>query len=195
MENAPVPPFLMDTVETMSFGRRAGEWDLKLSDEARGASSERVLAVFFECFPWASPHDSPTNYIPRPPERGGSEGDPGFEVSLTLRLFWLGPDGELGESHLPDAGELIYDRVAGFVFFSIWPNLFTDVVPIYERRSADAFNSREMPWAPAAQRNRQRLAASLACWGKAMPGQILSPESELVDGVTNNGFRDTATPL
>jgi hypothetical protein len=192
MDSAPIPKFLAATLETMGFRRHAGEWDFELTGEARQAPSQRVLAVFFECFPWASVYESPTNAIPGP-SSSMPEDDAGFETSLTLRLFWLGADGQLGESELPDAGKLIYDRVDGMVFLTIWPNLFTDTVPIYERHSADVFGHRDVPWAPAAQRNRQQLASSLACWATSMPGEVLSAESDLVDGVHNDGFSDAAT--
>jgi hypothetical protein len=194
MDSAPVPRFLADTLETMSFGRRAGEWDFEPVGEARGAPSEQVLAVFLECFPWASLHEPPTNEIPDPPEVGGPDHDAGFEASLTLRLYWFDPTGKLGESDLPDAGGLVYDRTGGLVFFTVWPNLFTDTVPLYERRTPDLLKANEVSWQPAAQRNRQRLTTSLACWTKTMPGQILSAESELVEGVRIDGFSDTATP-
>src|SRR5262245_43126069 len=148
MEHAPIPQFLVDTLETMSFGRRAGEWDFKLAARVHQAPSECVLAAFFDCFPWASLRDSPTNAIPGPTEQGWSAG-------------------ELGESDLPCAGKLTYDRIDSLVFLTIWPNLFTDTVPTYRQRP-DGFHPTHVRWTSAAQRNRQRLATSLVCWQKNM---------------------------
>ena len=83
----------------------------------------------------------------------------------------------------------------GFIFPVAWIiSLFTDTVAIYEQR-AEGLRPGHVPWAPAAQRNRARLASSLASWAATMPGEIVSAESELVDGVRRDGFSDTAAPL
>jgi hypothetical protein len=186
-----VPPFIRDTLRTMKFGRRAGEWDLKLPEPDQESSRGHVR-TFLECFTWASVQRlSPDTLLIDSPHT--SMHDRGFEAELALRMHWIGPDKEMGESDLPGAGALLYDRGSGIIVFTVWPNLFTDLIELYSEGEY-GFSATRIPWVPAAEHNRRRLAQSLACWQRAARGKIVSAESELVDGVLIGGFSDTAMP-
>jgi hypothetical protein len=172
-----VPEFLLATLETMAFRRRAGEWDL---EPGRPDAVSDLLRAFVESFPWARVDTS---------EIGAS----GFEASASLLLEWRDPADCTGRSWVPGSARVQFDSADGILTLTIWPNLFTDRVPIYARDD-DRFISRLVPFAPASTHNRACLAGSLKELGARTGGTIVGWDSELVDGVGRHGFEDDARP-
>ena len=187
----PVPDFLLDTLATMRFKRRAGEWDIDLGEDVTALALDYV-SQFLEAFAWASFRELDA-YEGRVWTR--AEGpliqwldDPldGFRAKLDLALYWE-HDG-LHESVLPDSGELFFERDPGTLTLTIWPNLFTDRVPIYTRGDG-GFSSEYVHWPQAASRNRERLETSLRTWERLVGHEIVSWDTELAEGALGrHGF-------
>ena len=208
-----LPPPLVGLVEVMSFGRRAGEWDLSLPEggnEVSGADQVRlVLVSFSEAFSFASvdrvhlkgQDGAVTDWV------GTDSSLPawvetnqevlrrsiGFEADLSIEIDWV--DGATSEQAvLPDGGYLLFDRQASMATVTLWPNVFTDIVRLYDK-APGGFASRLVPFLPAAARNRSRLRHSLRRWENLTGGTISEWDSELVEGVERYGFADDASPL
>jgi hypothetical protein len=120
----------------------------------------------------------------------------GLTAGLDLELFWIGFDGERGESILPEAGRLLVDpsplsrsnTPEIYCSFLVKVNLFTDVL-----WSASA--STHINIADAAQRNRQRLTRSLREWESISGGEIREWESRLISGIERYGFPDNCAEV
>jgi hypothetical protein len=196
-----VPEVLQGTLETMSFGRRAGEWELDLGPTQ--APLSELVAQFTRAFGWVSVRTFEAEYhdrsLPWPGEHlplwlsATADDAAGFHATLDLSLFW--EDGEVHETVLPDSGKLWFERDTEGLTLTLWPNLFTDRLPLYTREGTHSFSSRAVEWPRAAQRNRERLAASLRAWETASGGEIVAWGSELVAGVERYGFAASATPV
>jgi hypothetical protein len=203
----PIPSFLAGTLAVMRFARRAGEWDLELPPKrAAELPVAQIAHEFAETFPWAAFHtfdghhadgvrswrvtagDTPAAWLAEQPADAY-----GFEAALALALAWRSETGEIGESWLPGSGRLQFDRESTIITLTIWPNLFTNEVPLYvsTEHGHDAHLAR---WDAAAHSNRARLGDSLRRWEARSGGAIISVESELVDGIDHHGFSASATP-
>jgi hypothetical protein len=198
MVTTPIPEYLSDTLNSMQFRRRAGEWELEPADPEQ--PSTKLVTDLLGCLPWASLESlkvsTPAGVTDVPPQSLGSERqdpaeDLGFEAEVSLDLHWVGPDGELGRSRVPGAGRLMYDRDANIVTLTIWPNFFTDSIRV---RDSDGIGSTFVDWTRAAELNRRQVADSLRCWTADQAGSVLSAESELLEGIGTEGFLTSAEP-
>jgi hypothetical protein len=199
------PEFLADTLATVAFRRRAGEWDLLLSSGA-DISPAHVLGSFTEAFEgWtslssivvpAANGDRTWDQV-RPATQWISElsahGD-GFEATVNLDLQWQDAAGRSGTARFPDSAELYFDPADRTVTLTIWPNFFSDEIYVYRRDPAGPFERRPLPFQSAASMNRARLQNSLHRWVAGTGGQIESWQSELLRGIQPGGFAADCAP-
>jgi hypothetical protein len=192
----------------MRLGRRAGEWELELPAESiQKLPLADLVRRFQESFPWVAfesfdVYDAQGVASWAPAAGAGldawladrPEGAHGFEASLALALAWRSEAGDQGESWLPASACLLFDRESTLVTFTVWPNLFTDQVPLYEPTD-HGYTARPARWDGAAESNRRRLETSLRQWEISSGGAIVSSTSELVDLVARHGFPPSAAPL
>jgi hypothetical protein len=187
-------------VETMSFGRRAGEWELDLGPTDAPLSA--LVTAFSAAFPWAAFRTFESEYVDRsvpwPGEdaleawlRATADDGAGFHATLDLSLCW--EDEDVREVVLPDSGKLWFERETEGLTLTVWPNLFTDRLPLYERETTHRFASHAVHWPRAAERNRARLAESLRAWEATSGGELVAWSSELVEGVQRYGFEADAS--
>lgn len=190
MTSTELPAFLVDTVASTRLRRRAGEWDL--AAEPRGGvrtgdlppgdvhTGDAALAAFLMAFPWA---------VVASQERRGE----GVEAVLDLDLAWQDAGGTLGSSRIPGAAQFLFDPAELTATLTIWPNLFTDDIHLYEARGRE-FDRRLVGFDRAAAVNRSRLRQALLDWESLAGGTIVDADAELVDGVEPHGFADGARP-
>ena len=188
------PTFLSGVLDAMALRRRAGEWDLV----AFPTRPRAALDAFLAAFDWADVAELEISQRRWTEEHGGAfaswvmdhadgwEDATGFEAVLHLTLAWQAPDGRVGRSRLPRAGGLIVDVEADMATFVVWPNLFSDCIHLYERIGT-RFEATPIPFAKAAQRNRQQLRTALHSWEAASSGEIVGWESELLEGLERHG--------
>lgn len=200
-----VPPFLEGTLATMAFARRAGEWELELAPEGdANLKMAELVRQFEEAFPWAS-HDILNSFhadgtrswnssfgisAPQWLEQQAAEAY-GFESKISLRLAWRSEEGKEGESWFKGSGRLQFDRQSMLSTLTIWPNLFTNEVPIYEH-GEDGYGARLINWEHVAEFNRRRLESSLRNWETRSGARIISWESELIEGIGRYGIPEGA---
>ncbi|MEJ3745005.1 hypothetical protein WEI85_17125 [Actinomycetes bacterium KLBMP 9797] len=171
------PPFLAGTMASMRLRRRAGEWDV-LTSPSGVRTGDAALAAFAMAFPWAE-----VAAVARNGE--------GVEADLDLRLSWQTSDGTVGSSRLPAAGRFVFDPEARLSTFTVWPNLFSDEVYLYEP-TGHGFDRKPAPFATAAALNREALHKALIAWESLTGGVLQEPDSELVDGIERTGFSPDA---
>jgi hypothetical protein len=217
-----VPPFLQGLVAFMRDRDYVGDWEI----EFPALRSERdfffptawevaLLHQFSTAFPWATfhtieigleeqnnvtwsqqdgPFDEVLAQLSRVPGNCG-----GSVATLDLMLDWVAPDGTAGQAIFPEAARLTLSLshphpVTGWL--TIWPNVFTDEIYIYENGSDSSITRRPIPFAPAARTNRIRLATSLHEWERLSNGRIILWESERVEtGIERYGFAEDAQPF
>ena len=198
----PIPPLLQGLAETIDAKHPAGEWVLEIDTRA---AAERPLVELAEQFLDAFPYARFAK-LERYDEQGGVEWSAadggslldmlepdgyGFEATLDLALFWQA-DGELRESVLPRAAELLFERQVPLVTLTIWPNLFTDTVQLPQREPGEfptpRYETLSAEWPIAAARNRERLEQSLREWERLSEGQIVSWSSPRIPEVAKYGF-------
>jgi hypothetical protein len=216
-----IPPFLRDTLATIAFYRRAGEWDLVLpAVQPHGQIRFPLSAVVqlvehfqaaFEwviirtvtvalnaqkqTLTWTEEMGRLQTWLAPYFEQSGLDCR-GLEATLDLALYWVAPDGTRGQSLLPQAGRLLIEPSPTRLHtLTIWPNLFTSEIYVYERETPDRFNRSLVPFTLAAGTNRELLKTSLKKWEALTGGKISSWESELVTGIKRYGFRSDATPI
>lgn len=211
-----IPFFLLDTIATLKFFRRAGEWDLEVPSLLATDTSPRwihdSISQFLLAFSWASIQsivfsvegsnlswnrqenkESLLNWIT-------SKSDIfkicyGFEARIDINLNWSKTEVERGKCKINDAARLMLDLTSATYTFTIWINLFTDIIDLYKKENSSIFKSSRFPFQAAAQLNRSMLTSSLKKWESLTGGQISSWESELVDGVGQYGFCENAYPV
>jgi hypothetical protein len=214
-----VPDYLRATMDAMILRRRAGEWDIVLEDELTDCHTNllgclaSVFDHFLGAFAWARPTDvrlsgSDGQAAHWCPERGPWEAwlatiSPlnlavdELEATLDLELA-CAPEGSPPRTAvLPEAGRLILaldDEGELLATLTIWPNLFTNETLIYDR-DGEAFRRSRLDIRSSAQTNRRKLSAALQAFTDATGGQVVSCDSELIDGVDTQGVRNDATPL
>ncbi|MCA1693166.1 MAG: hypothetical protein LC733_13605 [Actinobacteria bacterium] len=187
----------------MSLPERGDE--LSSGDDVR-----LVLASFAEAFPFASvdrvqlkaQDGAVTNWVGDDSSLPAwfqtnqqlFDGAIGFEADVSIEIDWV--DGaNSGQAVFPQGGYLLFERQASVATLTLWPNLFTDVVRLYDKAPGGNLISRLVPFAPASAQNRSRLRRSLRRWETLTEGTISEWDSELVEGVQRYGFADDATPL
>jgi hypothetical protein len=208
-----LPASLHDTLATAAFRRAAGEWDIALPGSGQPEPASRwlgpVLEHFTSAFPWCAFHAVDLHRdgerLAWDREQGAwttwwrqrmAEPAPcnGVEATLVPSLAWV-EDGRSGSARFPGAARLLVDAVGRSATFTLWINLHTDRIFVYERQLADGFDRREVPFLPAARVNRDALASSLRRWEDLAGATIESWSSELVDGIVHYGFADQAVAL
>lgn len=219
-----VPSLLQGVLELIHQGNRAGEWELQLDTLSvpegyvfQMSWVMEILRQFRDAFPWVTFHtitvgvadqeakvwraaDGNFNTWLDAVSTGGS-GCTGVEASLDITVDWLAPDDSVQQTMLPLAGELTFsltNDVQGVITatLTIWPNLFTDEIYIYEGENWQVFKSRLIPFHAAARNNRARLAASLRDWEQQGRGQIINWTADSVEtGVQKYGFSEDAQPF
>lgn len=219
-----VPSLLQGVLELIHQGNRAGEWELQLDTLSvpegyvfQMSWVMEILRQFRDAFPWVTFHtitvgvadqeakvwraaDGNLNTWLDAVSTGGS-GCTGVEASLDITVDWLAPDDSVQQTMLPLAGELTFsltNDVQGVITatLTIWPNLFTDEIYIYEGENWQVFKSRLIPFHAAARNNRARLAASLRDWEQQGRGQIINWTADSVEtGVQKYGFSEDAQPF
>lgn len=208
--------FLLDTFDTIKFFRRAGEWDLEVPSLLVTDTSQMwihdSISQFLKAFSWAGfqsivlsvegsnfswnrqdDQESLLNWITSHSDLANI--CYGFEAILNLNLNWSNPEVETGKCQIKDAARLMLDKTSATYTFTIWINLFTDIIDIYKRETSCIFNKSQLTFQPAAQLNRSMLTSSLKKWESLTGGKISSWESELLEGVWQYGFYESAYPV
>jgi hypothetical protein len=88
------------------------------------------------------------------------------------------------------------DETSVCATFTLWPNLFTDWVYVYQRDPSNPYvlPRHEVPCLPAARDNRDQLAASLRRWETLAQAPIVEWAPESLDRVERYGIPDDASP-
>jgi hypothetical protein len=176
-----LPEFLAGTVAAARLRRRAGEWDVASGGAGGVRTGDAAWGAFGLAFPWAQATTV---------ERRGD----GVEAELDLRLAWQAPEGSLGASLIPGAGQFVFDPSESLSTLTIWPNLFSDQIYLY-RPAGREFERRLVPFAGAAALNRDALQRALVAWESLTGGKVVGAESELVEGIEPYGFAPDVRPL
>lgn len=213
-----VPEFLQGTIAMSHHRSLVGEWTLDVPLSRYGSSPRWVdsfIRDFVAAFPWLkiarlklSLEGSngwpvwPTGLEPDP--RGwleqhleGASHCYGFETVLEADLHWRAPAGLSGVSRIPGAFRLIVngDDDGLNCILTLWINLFTDQVHLYRRLGSNQWEMTLVSFDGAAAANRRLLSDSLRRWKSLTAGEYSPPESEVVLGITLDGFSADSSPI
>jgi hypothetical protein len=220
----PAPSFLATTIEFARDRLRVGEWDIRWDSWAFAtkqpetvwlADLPQFIAQFRSAFAWLYPtklqiwsldHQETLDWTPvvgalddwsaHLPQDALTLG---CELELDGLLHWVGPDQTVACSVFPGVSRFMItlDETSVWATFTLWPNLFTDWVYVYQRDPSNPYGvlpRHEVPFLPAARDNRDQLAASLRRWEALAQAPIVEWWTESLDGVERYGIPGDARP-
>jgi hypothetical protein len=208
----PIPQFLEDTLKTMTFYRVAGEWDLAVTtQQIYEVWLLEQLYHFQQAFTWAKigsmeldragniqRWSSDTLDVPLSAwledQRQTLVLSSGFEANLSLCLYWVDSNHQVGRSLIPDSARLIFSQQDRLMTLTIWSNLFTDNIEVY-RQTPFGYLGSSTPFSAASKMNRAYLRNALFEWERLAESPIVSWDSQLVKGVERYGFLNEAVTL
>jgi hypothetical protein len=212
------PESLRPTFEHATFSHKfAGEWQMQFPPTYAGARATddwlRVqLGDFLAAFPWLKIESievaTPDQSFGWQDDKGlslsawldtlGSEvrRSYGYEAKLAACCFWADAEGRVGRCTLPGAADLDYDQTSRLLNLYFWPNVFTDVIDVYQADWRTRPHEGEpASFRPAAARNREQLAASLHAIAAKTGAQLTSAGSDKLKGIVPFGFAEDASTL
>ncbi|MCG8421342.1 MAG: hypothetical protein MJE77_25775 [Proteobacteria bacterium] len=209
------PVVLRETVEATADWARTGEWDLVITKQKHLTVRVlgEVLQGFLRSFPGAHlnrlslfvesdrepaqelSYTGETLVESLLREHDDKRVSNGAEVEFSLRLWWQDEFGMLEQYDIEPAGRMAIIDDGGLVrvVFTVSVNVYSSRILLYSV-SDHGLRTREVPFAAAAEKNREYLKQGIKAWQSRVDATIESWESEMLkdSGIESTGIAATA---